>query len=351
MTDYKYLIFDGQYILTRNFYALLPRYRRVESLIDSSGFPVLDDDGKLVTYSVSTLTWQEIAKLFIYTIAKFTRDIANCRKLIILFDKSPYHKNLFVEGYKGSRTYVTEDDLLDIDKELYPLDYAKVEEDIRVNNLKQEAKSWLVDNLGKIGMQVYMHPGYEADDLAYIISNYLKTDDQKSAIVSKDNDWTYLINENVDFLEPTGKVYQYKDRYCEVETNVPKEYNLSLYQYKSLIDSLHSSHNDLGVSITQEGTKLPTNVLIESILSGDKTYVSDQQLLDSQLESFKVENYPEYSEVLEKITNLDKQGIILDENEFSKFASDNKLKISTNYYSTFIEYLDKTLYDTTSTKE
>ena len=177
MDSYKYLVFDAQYFLTRNFKAL---NRTCEELpvLDENGNKVLSEDGTEITFESMTATSDTLVKSFFQSIVKFVRDTASCRKIVLLFDRWPYHKDQIVEEYKGSRFYATQEDLEAIDRKTEPLKYAEMEEELRRNKIKQDAKYFIISNFEQIGMKVYSRKGYEADDYAMLIAKYLENDNE-----------------------------------------------------------------------------------------------------------------------------------------------------------------------------
>jgi hypothetical protein len=95
LDSYKYLVFDAQYFLTRNFKAL---NRTCEELpvLDENGNKVLSEDGTEITFESMTATSDTLVKSFFQSIVKFVRDTASCRKIVLLFDRWPYHKDQIV---------------------------------------------------------------------------------------------------------------------------------------------------------------------------------------------------------------------------------------------------------------
>lgn len=346
MADYKYDIFDAQYYLTRNFKALIRRYTVDTNLLDSNDKPILNEEGEPITYPTITFTADDLARTFFYSIVKFTREIASCRKVILLFDKYPYHKDAFVEEYKGTRHYATEEDLEGIDKETSPLDYAVTEEEIRRNKIKQEAKYWIINNFDKLGMKVYVRTGYEADDFAGIIARYLRNDDEKSVIVSIDDDWTYFVNENVDYLKPNGTKITYEDMKQELITHTEPSWNFDLYKFKSYIDSLYGSHNDLVQTLKHETiAKCDIKTILKSLIEdNDFSILENPELFKAQLASFGVETYPEYDMVIKSLWYLDKGGSVINDDDFIQFTLMNNFGVRVQYYSDFRNELDKSLY-------
>jgi hydrogenase maturation factor len=342
MKNYKYLIFDGQYFLVRNYKALIPRYKSEVELKDDQGNLILDKEGKSQYYTTTKMTADDIVQSFFYSIAKFAREVASCRKIILCFDSAPYHKSLYIDGYKGSRHYVTNDDLLEIDKDKNPLDYVKIKEEIKLNKIKREAKKFIIKNFSKLGMYVLIHNGYEADDLAYLTAQYLENDTERSCLVSIDDDWSYLINRNVDLIKSnTLDKFTYE---MELTENgiLFQELGISLFQYGAYYSSLYGSHNDLVKTIKQDNAKLKD--VIKNCLKKDYCNIKKVKKFKAQLKSFDIKSYPEYEQVLEEIKLIETDGSIMSTNEYELFALLNNFKIRTGYYSNCVQSLDSTLY-------
>jgi hypothetical protein len=343
MDSYKYLVFDAQYFLTRNFKAL---NRTCEELpvLDENGNKVLSEDGTEITFESMTATSDTLVKSFFQSIVKFVRDTASCRKIVLLFDRWPYHKDQIVEEYKGSRFYATQEDLEAIDRKTEPLKYAEMEEELRRNKIKQDAKYFIISNFEQIGMKVYSRKGYEADDYAMLIAKYLENDNERSAVVSIDSDWDYFVNKNVDHIKPNGTVIRYDDMIKnELTPNTNPDWNLSLYHYKAYVDSIYGSHNDLNGTLN-DGVTDSIKDLITQIKSGDFHNFKDKNLVIAQLKSFDVDHYPEIDKVHQSLWYMDKGGSIMSSSEFANFTIMNALGIRLDYYDKFVTMLDKTLY-------
>lgn len=341
MTDYEFLIFDAQYFLTRNFKALESRTMDSVPLIDSSGEFIRDDLGNPIHHEVATFEYPELITSFFQSIVKFTRDCYSCDKVILLFDKWPYHKSNIIDNYKGSRYYPSEDDLVGLDETTDYIRIADIKEEIKSNKKKQYAKYWIINNISNLGMYPIIIPGYEADDLAKILSDSLANSDRKSAIVSIDSDWMYWINQNVDCLKPNGNLI----RYIDVLNNVMNEVgnSVDIYEYKLIYDSLYGSHNDL-IKCLKSDVSDSNFDIFRKLKSGDYSILEDIQVYKNQLESFNYKNYPDYQDILGIVDDIKVKGSIFDEERFRELASTIGLRISSRYYSNYINNLNKDLY-------
>lgn len=347
MENYKYLIFDAQYFLTRNLKLLDTKKYVKEDVTLSNGEVVKDENGVALQYIKTTYTAMELSRLLFWSIVKFRRDYANGRKIILLWDKYPYHKYEFLRDYKGSRHYATEEDLVGVDRDENPKAYLEIQEDIARNKRKQEAKYWCITNFESMGMKNYIRTGYEADDLACIISEHLENDDQKSAVISKDSDWSYFTRPNIDYITPTGKVITYEDM-VKSHKHFHPEIGIDLYEYKSICDSLFGSHNDLQRTLAPDSELPPESLgdIIESVVkTGDSDYIVNKDLFKAQLQSFKLTEYPEYDKVIQSLYYLDKGGSIMSDDQFIQHSIENAFGVSLSYYKNFKKNLDKNLYN------
>ena len=319
MSKYKYAIFDAQYILTRNFKAM---------------------------QNQEYFSQETLARSFFWSIAKYIREMVDAEKVVCLWDKWPYHSTtLLGDEYKGDRYYASEEELEGLDPVKDKEEIERIENELRINKIKQGAKYWIINAFNDLGILSFIKSGYEADNFAYVIAQHLKDDDKKSIIISRDSDWKYLISKNVDYAhDKTGETWTLED----MEKEIPEGLDISLYLYKSVIDSLYGSHNNIQRTLKEE---LPSNAsqvdIIRSALNGEMKYFnSDEDLKQFQLNlsTFTVENYPEYENVKKMMYYLDKSGRIMSTDEFNQFRLMNNFQVSDSYYRTFSSLLNKDLY-------
>lgn len=338
MKDYNYVIFDAQYYLVRNWSMMNSRFCIDKVLVDDNGSPILNEDGTEITYRSANFMSDDIVKLMFYSFAKFLRECASCNRIILCFDTPPYHKTTLLEDYKGSRSHVSEDDLLSIDKITAPLEYAETQEAIRREAMKNEAKKFMIDNFPKLGMDVIYHKGYEADDLAYLISDYIREDKHKSAIVSIDSDWSYWISPSTNWIKSNNwETWTYQDMLDNHKNELPTSETIDLFKFKAYTDSIYGSHNDLQSTLGE--TENDHRTIIENCLRGDYCDISDVELFQKNLKSFDIYNYPEIDLVKEKIKNLGSGVNAMTIDEFELFRLLNNFKVSTSYYSNFLDSL------------
>lgn len=341
MTDYKYLIFDGSVYLMKAFNALKPKYFDELPTTYSDGRPVLDENQNQVTHYQYTFDTHDITKVVYWMLAKFIREGYSCCKPIVLFDKSPYHKITLLSDYKGDRYYATQEELDELNYDDDPKAYLELEQEVRANDMKQEAKHWMIENFPKLGFDMIYHAGYEADDLAHLIADQLKDDDQKSGLVSVDSDWAYLINENIDFLKLNGDCIDYGMMLSEMQDDLPKELwdKVDLYWYKAYTDALAGSHNNMECTIKDIPEGDYHKALIDIYNNGTE-YLSNVELFRAQLKAFDVYHYPEIDQVLSKLKDIGRVNELLSVDQLEYMKMIDGFKVSASYYSRTIDLLD-----------
>lgn len=315
---YKYAIFDAQYLLTRNFCAM-------------------KSNGEVPKV-------ENLARSFFWTLAKYLRENFQAQKVICLWDKWPYHSAEMLKGeYKDSRVYYTEDDLEGLDPEKDKEEYQRIKFESDCNEAKQHAKYWIIKEFSKIGIVSILKSGYEADDLAYLISKHLK-DDEKSVIISRDSDWKYRVSPNLDYAHDKGGITTYQEMYDSMPKEL-RDYGLSLYQYKSLIDSLFGSHNDMRRTVKEDIKDCPETYL--RALDLDETLFAtteDFERFKLQTRSFDVDNFPECDKAKAMLFYMNKNGRVATKGQFSNFRIFNQFYVKDETYRVFSEQLNPLLY-------
>lgn len=342
MNHYKYLIFDAQYLLTRNFKLKCNFTKEGDEYLLGDGTP----SGK--HYIVPDFDYLELAKLFFWSIAKFTREVASCKKVILLWDKYPYHKLNYIKAYKDDRKYYTDDDLIGLDHDKDIDNIIRIQFESDCNKIKQKTKYWIIDNFDKLGMKSYIKTGYEADDWGSIVSQYLSDHEpnEKSAVVSSDSDWDYFVKPTIDRITTGRKNVQ--STIITYDSMINKwgpaldKYGLDLYRLKSIIDSSYGSHNALRCTLKN------SSEILDKVLSEYQNYNSelfgDYGLFKAQLDSFNYTDYPEYDKVLKSLWYLDKGPEIMSEIEYTDFCLSTGFGVTLSYYTRFVNTLSKELY-------
>lgn len=92
---------------------------------------------------------------------------------------------------------------------------------MRENSFEAKIKN-LKDLLGMLGVEQKYAPGYEADDIAYIVTK--ENSIHKVLFVSEDRDWYQAMNQNV-YVMHKNKIYSYDD-VTKIEGFLPEKFGL-----------------------------------------------------------------------------------------------------------------------------
>lgn len=341
-TDVRFLMIDAQYMLVRQWCRCKSMFKSYDMIMDKNNNPILiNNEPKYVEHH--TYSTEELIKRFFWGIGKYTRDMCTAEKIILLWDKAPYYKVDILGAYKDSREYHDESELDEIDIYTNPEEYANLQEWITDNNKKNEAKRFIVDNFNKLGMISIIHQGYEGDDLAYLCSQYLKDDDEISAIVSSDSDWEYWGSPNVKTIKFNGEQSFYEDKlaYNLERLRAPK--NLDLFTLKAYFDTFYGSHNDIRPAMKNVDCYVGTQ--LDAIKNKDFSNLN-KELYEANMKSFDIYHYPEIDEVLKDIDNkIRHYGSIGTTDTKCELLNSNGINVSNSYYETFIGNLNSKWYE------
>ena len=315
----------------------------------------------------------EIIQMTIWTLNKFARDFGvTADKYAFVADKwdpewNGYYTTYLLNGaYKDGRgdiedakgkadplsTYMTRDkyEAMQKDPSVTPKQLEEAYSKLYLNETKQKAKFALMYELGKFGVPSLFVPGYEADNLMYIASMMLYDPDpnaKPSVMITKDSDISYCTSPKMlQFKMPIGKsqpeFITYEKMYSEMPQEI-KDLGISLYQYKSYLDSMGDGHN--GMRKTRKDYANPTTV-IQHLMTGDFSDFDDFELFKKQVETFDVSKYPRFEEAKRQITDIlptaGKLGTIP---EFHAFCDKYGItKISDRYFIEFISRFNPDLY-------
>ena len=322
-----------------------------------------------------TYTAGDLVKSIIYTINKFPRDFGiTADKYILLSDKwlsdyPGYYTTKIVGGaYKDSRgdiksaqgkadpksTYMTDEIYQQLveegaSKEILEKAYS----DLYRNKVRHEAKEILLKELCYFGIPAFYIPGWEYDNLAYVAAEVLKTDNKKSVFIARDSDIMYVLNDNVDYFSvPTSKEAKEKNygikTFSDVCSEIPNEIldKVSLYEYKTIIDSFGSGHN--GLRCVKKKKFYSNIALAQEIIEGDLSNLTDLEQFELQKSTFNVHDYPEYQEAVHIITDLfPTAGSISTFENWTNWCNSHKgLEglIQQPFYNKFISRFDKNLF-------
>lgn len=338
---YKYMFFDAQIVLTTGMHALSnPRVNN------------------------GIVKKEELIKMFIQSVFKVVREVG-CDRPFLLWDSSPYHKStilkekLGIEDYKGDRGYQTQDDLDSVDAKIKELetsgDYTPEEMselkkkyfDIlrQVTNFKirTEVKYLLMSEFDQFGFTSISKKGYEADDIAALLSRYLKNDPNRHLFITKDSDWDYLLQPNIDRYNNFGRGERFKtyqqvmEFYHWLPTDFPE---WSLYDLKTEIDCLMGSHNNLKNTLTKGWGNKP----IREILDNFEESVQNKEVYYAQKATCDFSIYPDYEFIKECLPWYSKKGGLSTANIFQEWCDKHKIGLRSWAYKTIVNILDYELY-------
>lgn len=344
---YKYALVDMSYVLIRNLKAI------------SSG------------KQVGEYNEGEVLRITIQTIKKIIREYGiTADKYIFIYDKwdkeiGGYYRSFMIKDfveYKGTRVYVNEAYVRNLENQLAATDPTNLAEVERLkkeietakkesyeNLIKYKAKEAMINDLGKIGLPCLGLEGWEFDDLAWLSTCllYNEQDNRSSIIITKDSDLQYSLSPRMDYFKiPTGKSTPKIITYDEMVKTIPQAISsrgVSLYDYKAYLDSLGTGHNDMKPTLL---TRKPVDDVILSILDGDFSDVNKDQFL-AQFNSFDLHKFPKLDQAF-KIINEDykKCGHLGDLNQFHEFCDKYNIhSISDRYYQELINNFDPILFN------
>lgn len=336
---YKYGLIDMSYLLSRNVFACARK-------------------------GLGNFDAGDVIKMTIQTLNKMPRDYGvTVDKYILVRDTwakeyGGYYRTYLLRGmYKDSRVYMTDEMVAEMEKDPTKTkeEIEKAKMDAYINKVKSEAKKGLIYELSKFGVPCIGVSGWEFDDLAWLASCMLYEPrpgigSKPSVIITKDSDLQYSLSPQMDYFRiPTGGSEPQIITYDEMYATIPDRLKgrVTLYQYKSLLDSLGEGHNDMRVSKTPGVDPI---VAIEHILNEDYSDLEDYDLFLRQYSTFSVEKFPRLEEAKSIITDkLDKIGRLGSEEEFMEFCDKCGLKEDQyfkkeKFFSQFINRFDRKLF-------
>lgn len=339
---YKYGLIDMSYLLSRNVFACARK-------------------------GVGNFDAGDVIKMTIQTLNKIPRDYGiTVDKYILVRDTwakefNGYYRTYLLGGkYKDSRVYMTDDMVEEMKK-----DPSKTEEEIQkaemdayINKVKMEAKKGLIYELNKFGVPCVGVSGWEFDDLAWLASCVLYENPavtgrspKPNVIITKDSDLQYSISPQMDYFRiPTGGSEPQVITYDEMCQKIPerlKAKGVSLYQYKSFMDSLGEGHNDMRRSLKHGVDPIDA---IEHILNEDFSDLEDYDLFVNQYSTFSVEKFPRFQEAKDIVLNqIGKLGKLGTQTEFNTFCDkcglkEDKYFSREKFFSQFINRFDPKLF-------
>lgn len=205
-----YLV-DAQYLVRRNFSAMTHNNQIItsDSLVRS-----VKSSFRKITSNINDTVW-------------------------LLYDKQPYFKSESLPEYKGDREYVSEEGLQKlIDSGANECEIIKYRLDLHNNKEFINAKYKLIrDDNRSIIIR-----GYEADDLARMMSEYYNKNNEKCILYTIDSDWLYFCSDNTIMMTPKGII---KDKEYENILKNYSDYNVPISKIGVLYELFSTSHNNV----------------------------------------------------------------------------------------------------------
>ena len=344
-TKYAYAIVDFSVILQKNLFGV-------------------SKDKKAGEYTAA-----ELMRTCIYTMNKIPRDYGvSADKYVLFLDKWDGDKGYIttqilggaykddrgdIEGQQGKKSpldsYMTRDkyEAMKADPDTSQEDLELAYEKLYKNEVRFDAKWGFVRNMNSFGIPSISVPGWEYDNLAYLASMLLYSENEKpSILITNDSDIDYCLTPKMDKLK-LPKYGQDPEiiTYDKVYNNIPDKLKgkLSLYAYGAYQNALGNSHNGMRTS-KKDGVNYDT--AIDHILAGDFSDVEDRELFDKQLSTYDIAKYPRFEEarrlILEYLPICGRLGTLQDWHKFlDKYGITN---ISDSFFMTFMSRFDQKMY-------
>lgn len=345
ITRYEYAFWDISYVMQRNMFGVTK-------------------DKKAGEYTAG-----DLIKSCIYTFNKVQRDFGvTAEKHVLVLDRWDGDKGYVTTqilggAYKDSRgdiddakgkakpldTYMTQEkyDAMKQDPDVSQEELAEAFEKLYKNKVRFDAKWGMVKDLKNFGFPSLGVPGWEFDNLAYLASMMLYQENRKpSVIITQDSDLTYALSPCMEFFKipksgQTPEIITYNQMYATIPESLRSR--MSLYNYKSYLDSLGMGHNSLRK--TKKDYADPVRA-IEKILEGDYSDVEDVDLFKLQLSTFNIGAYPRLEEAKRNITDLlPTCGRLGSLQEWHSFCDKYGMTgLSDAFFTTFISRFNPNLY-------
>ena len=342
---YEYAIWDLSYVMQRNMFGV-------------------SKDKKPGEYTAG-----DLIKSCIYTFNKVQRDFGiTAEKHVLVLDRWDGDKGYVTTqilggAYKDNRgdidsekgkskpldTYMTREkfEQMKLDPDVSQEDLALAYEKLYKNEVRFDAKWGMVKDLKNFGLPSIGVPGWEFDNIAYLASMLLYGEGRKhSVIITQDSDLTYALSPTMDFFKiPKSGQDPEIITYDQMWNTIPDSLKsrMSLYNYKSYMDSLGLGHNQMRKTKRDYADPVRT---IEKILDGDFSDVEDIDLFKLQLSTFDIGNYPRFEEARRNITDLlPTCGRLGSLQEWHQFCDKYGISgLSDNFFTTFISRFNPRLY-------
>lgn len=274
--DYGIIFIDAQIILHRNWCMTIKGCRD----------GLTDDAGECLCHpSVFNHLVKKTIRSVMYSIRKVMRAYSS-DKIILLWDRAPYHNAKVIEAISESDSYKDNRD--------YSVDSVGA----LLFEVRQAAKHHIIDNYAKFGLPSYIRQGYEADYLGRICA---LVSEGKNALASHDSDWPYYLTpECPELISTTKFTLTYHDKVKELCLGADPWF------WQVYHSSFYGSHNNLKCTVSPEHYKKEFEETLDRYVKGENLdeVFSDWKLLVAQLESWNIDSFPEYDLVKSDILEL-----------------------------------------------
>lgn len=309
---YKYALVDAQYILTRNFH-------KVKGL--------------------RSFSKEMLASVIFNSICVALRNTGHAEKVVLVWDKHPYHKFEILDEYKGDRYYASLDD---IDENTPENEAEEIRESVRLDEIKMDCKYLMMTSFGEIGLPSISKAGFEADDHIYAFSRqYMEA--KKCLLITSDSDWKGFVTPSIDLYHVTREeVYDYDYVLSEMPPTLRDK--MSYYEYDSIIGSLDGTHNNLTKVLNSDYDKMSWEELIPKFLEDHTPFVTDEELYQKQKLCFNIEALPEYDKIFNRFRYIDTFGEYPGPFKLSEWELANGINLNDGNYKAFRAHLNKELF-------
>lgn len=274
---YNYGILDGNFFLRRNYSAA----KGSGNLLDSGA------DG--------------LARSFLSTVLRYKEQF-ELQHTILVWDKSPYKKLTDINEYKQNRHYVTQESIDELTEQITKetdqnkrdeliLQREKAIHDLACEKVFAQAKDDILTNLEGSRLLNVRIAGYEADDLAYLISKHLAKQNNKCILISADSDWITFVHQNVDVFREAyskkygpGKLHQLKDSPYALEAD---DLNCSVYEIGNLREAYTGGHNNVS---QYKHSEVPFMEFARKLLAQDAT-LPEYEYFWKRVAALNINNY------------------------------------------------------------
>lgn len=280
-----------------------------------------------------------LIKSFLQSVMKLKREIGFKRPLL-LFDKYPYYKKLeAVEEYKTDRHYTSESDVDDLKKKLESPDLtdeeraelekqlADTQKDLRDNQEFTRAKYDIVTNGRDIGFPCLMKQGFEADDIAFAMSEKVRELGLTAVLVTTDHDWISFRSKEVDYCTPK---MDHRNVDCRALVLLSRELNIPLYEIGVMKEIYDTSHNNVS------GYEFSEEVPFKEFCT--KLYTKDETLkgYDKISKTYDAMNMRKHLPELDKLLDFGLSYMKVDYTKWAAYTNERGIDISLSKYSEYL---------------